>query len=77
MNAGFYFVTITVIAVLSWVLGAGMMYDHDKATLVASAYGCGRHDAMQTAHSDPAEYDLPPCVELRKIWLKSEEWPRR
>jgi hypothetical protein len=50
-----------------------MGYDHG----VVEGYGCGRHDAMQTAKSDPAEYDLPPCVEARKRWLKSERWPSR
>jgi hypothetical protein len=44
---------------------------------VTDAYGCGRHDAERTARSDPAEYDLPPCVEIRRQWLESETWPKR
>jgi hypothetical protein len=56
-----------------FVMAAGMGYDRG----VVEGYGCGRHDAMQTKNSDPAEYDLQPCVDIRKLWLRSEEWPHK
>lgn len=70
-----YFLLLLVIAVLGMALYIDIESRH-TIDRIASAYGCGRHDAMQTARSDPAEYDLPPCVELRKIWLWSERWPK-
>jgi hypothetical protein len=60
-----------LIAIDIFILGGGMGYDGG----IVVGYGCGRHDAMQTAKSDPAEYDMPPCVEARRLWERSEEWP--
>jgi hypothetical protein len=57
-----------------FVLAAGMGYDRGVAVGHDEGYGCGRHDAMDT-RNDPAEYDLPPCAEIRKQWLWSESWP--
>ena len=63
-------VGVTLIGIGLFILAAGMGYDGGTVM----GYGCGRHDAMQT-RNDPAEYDLPPCAEARRLWERSEEWP--
>jgi len=72
----YFFLTMIFIAALAAMLGVGLGYNHGRAEGSVEGYGCGRHDAMQTANSDPAEYDLPPCVEIRTQWLWGERWPK-
>jgi hypothetical protein len=68
-----WFGTMIVVAALSVFLGAGMEHDHMLKTDVMFAYGCGRHNAMRTAKSDPLEYE--GCDNVREMWERSEQWP--
>ena len=68
-----------IVAILAALIGAGLEFERGKSDIQAASdtgYGCGRHDAMQTASSDPADYDLPPCDEVRRKWLWGERWPK-
>ena len=67
-------ISVVIIGLGLCLVAAGEGYSHGHDRGVIEGYGCGRHDATETTHSDPAEYDLPPCVEARKLWLDSETW---
>ena len=76
MNATVYFVTMTVAVVLAWVLGMGMMQDHDAREL-GSAFGCGRFYAGNFDPADDPRDEQSPCYSYYKAWDAQQWHPRR
>jgi hypothetical protein len=75
MSATVYFVTMTIAVVLAWILGMGMMRDHD-ASEFGLAFGCGRHYASNYDPADDPTDENSKCYPSYKAWEKSEQWPR-
>lgn len=59
---------------LSFILGAGMMLDHDKSQL-GYAFGCGRFYADNNEPALDPRDEQSPCYPYYKAWDATEWHP--